>query len=103
MARVRSGQVTAVTARRPGVTELLVALDDQPGAPEEPAIAYDAVVGPAAVGERVLLNTTAVALGLGTGGWHLVMARLAGPVDDPGPGHVIKARYTPSQVRVLAV
>jgi hypothetical protein len=32
------------------------------------------------------------------------MARLAGPVDDPaGPGHVIKARYTPSQVRVLAV
>jgi Protein of unknown function (DUF3866) len=103
VARVRSGQVTAVTARRPGVTELLVALDDQPGAPEEPAIAYDAVVGPAAVGERVLLNTTAVALGLGTGGWHLVMARLAGPVDDLGPGHVIKARYTPSQVRVLAV
>src|SRR4030095_12734642 len=26
-----------------------------------------------------------------------------GPVDAPGPGHVIKARYTPSQVRVLAV
>jgi hypothetical protein len=96
--------VTAVTARRPGVSELLVALDDEPDAPPRPALAYDAVVGAAAAGERVVLNTTAVALGLGTGGWHLVMARLAGPVDDPeGPGHVIKARYTPSQVRVLAV
>ncbi len=104
MARVRSGRVTAVTARRPGVSELLVTLDEEPDAPARPALAYDAVVGPAAVGERVVLNTTAVALGLGTGGWDLVMARLAGPVDDPaGPGHVIKARYTPSQVRVLAV
>ncbi|HVG65021.1 MAG TPA: DUF3866 family protein [Actinomycetota bacterium] len=50
-----------------------------------------------------MLNTTAVALGLGTGGFHVVMARIGGPVDAPGPGHVIKARYTPSQVRVLAV
>jgi hypothetical protein len=104
VARVRSGRVTAVTARRPGVSELLVALDEEPGAPAQPALAYHAVVGPAEVGERVVLNTTAVALGLGTGGWHLVMARLGGPVDDPAtPGHVIKARYTPSQVRVLAV
>src|SRR5215203_6948859 len=33
----------------------------------------------------------------------IFMARIGGPVDAPGPGHVIKARYTPSQVRVLAV
>ena len=126
MVRVRSGRVTAILARRAGVTEALVAVDPGPGAPAgpqpdqvtealvaidpgpdeagEPAIGYDAVTGPLEVGDRVVLNTTAVALGLGTGGWHLVMARVDRDGDpDPGPGHVMKARYTPSQVRVLAV
>jgi len=104
VARIRSGRVTAILARRPGVTEALVALDDDPGRGGQPALAYDAVSGPLRVGDPVVCNTTAVALGLGTGGWHLVMARVGtGPVDDAGPGHVMKARYTPSQVRVLAV
>jgi hypothetical protein len=118
--RIRSGRVTAILARRPGVTEALVAIDGDPGpvppgagggsatggagADGAPAIGYDAVTGPLEVGDRVVLNTTAVALGLGTGGWHLVMARVDRDRDPgPGPGHVMKARYTPSQVRVLAV
>jgi Protein of unknown function (DUF3866) len=99
--RIRNGRVTAVGDRRPGATELLVEIDGEPG--EAAAISYDQLTGPVAVGDRVVLNTTAVDLGLGTGGFHVVMARLGGPVDTPGPGHVIKARYTPSQVRVLAV
>jgi Protein of unknown function (DUF3866) len=99
--RIRNGRVTAVLRRRPGATELRVAVDGEPG--EATAISYDQVTGPVDTGDRVVLNTTAVALGLGTGGFHLVMARLGGPVDDPGPGHVMKARYTPAQVRVLAV
>ena len=101
MIRIRNGRVTGVGARRPGATELQVRIDDKAG--EVDAISYDALTGPVAAGDRVVLNTTAVALGLGTGGFHVVMARLGGPVDAPGPGHVIKARYTPSQVRVLAV
>src|SRR5919197_458268 len=99
--RIRNGRVTAVLRRRPGATELRVAVDGEPG--EATSISYDQVTGPVDAGDRVVLNTTAVALGLGTGGFHLVMARLGGPVDDPGPGHVMKARYTPAQVRVLAV
>jgi hypothetical protein len=99
--RIRNGRVTGIGDRRPGATELQVSIDDEDG--EVDAISYDQLTGPVAVGDRVVLNTTAVALGLGTGGFHLVMARLGGPVDAPGPGHVIKARYTPSQVRVLAV
>jgi hypothetical protein len=50
-----------------------------------------------------LLNATAVELGLGTGGYALVIAlpdRL--PTGPPGPGHVIKARYTPMQACVLS-
>jgi hypothetical protein len=99
--RVRNGRVTAVLRRRPGATEIRVAVEGEPG--EADAISYDGVTGPVAAGDRVVLNTTAVAIGLGTGGFHVVMARLDGPLDDAGPGHVMKARYTPAQVRVLAV
>ena len=102
MARTRTGKVLAVLERRPGCAELAVQVDGEEQ--ESRAICYEAVTGLAQPGERVLLNTTAVALGLGTGGFHFVMARLdAGPQEAPGPGHVMKARYTPSQVRVLAV
>jgi hypothetical protein len=48
-----------------------------------------------------LLNATAVELGLGTGGYALVIAvpdRL--PEGQPGPGHLVKARYTPMQACV---
>jgi hypothetical protein len=75
-----------------------------------PALCYPRLTGPAEPGDRVLLNTTALDLGLGTGGYALVVAipeRLppdpegAGPGDDPrSPGHLIKARYTPLQAAV---
>jgi hypothetical protein len=99
--RVRTGRVLAVAERRPGATEVQVWVDGDETAAM--AVSYDMVTGPIAEGDQVVLNTTAVALGLGTGGLHVVMARLGGPVDDAGPGHVMKARYTPAQVRVLAV
>lgn len=69
------------------------------------ALAYPAIVGEPEVGDRVLLNVSALARGLGTGGYGLVVAvpdRL--PPDPPqGPGHLVKARYTPEQVMVLGV
>jgi hypothetical protein len=101
--RARTATVVAVTARRPGAVEVKVSVDGEAG--EAAAIAYDQVTGPVGPGDRVVCNTTAVTLGLGTGGLHIVMARLdSGPRDDEdGPGHIMKARYTPSQVRVLAV
>jgi hypothetical protein len=99
--RIRHGRVTAILGRRIGATEASVAVEPDGAAAR--AVGYDDLIGPLEVGDRVVLNTTAVALGLGTGGFHLVMARLDGDRDDPGPGHVMKARYTPAQVRVLAV
>ncbi len=57
------------------------------------------LTGLVAVGDRVVLNTTAVDLGLGTGGWHVVHWNLAREVfDEPGPGHIMKLRYTSLQV-----
>jgi len=66
------------------------------------ALAYPAMVGRPEPGDAVLLNTTALAQGLGTGGVALVVAipdRL--PADPSGPGHLVKARYTPLQATVL--
>ena len=69
------------------------------------ALAYPRLVGKPEIGELVLLNTTALERGLGTGGYALIVAvpnRI--PDDVPlGPGHLVKARYTPLQAMVLGV
>lgn len=67
------------------------------------ALAYPALVGAPQVGDQVLLNCNALALGLGTGGYAYVVAvpdRL--PEDSDAPGHIVKARYTPMQAALLA-
>ena len=81
----------------PGAVELEVTTGEGPLR----ALAYPALTGRPQPGDRVLLNATAAELGLGTGGYALVIAvpdRL--PEDSPGPGHLVKARYTPLQVCV---
>ncbi|MBW3611017.1 MAG: DUF3866 family protein [Actinobacteria bacterium] len=56
------------------------------------------VTGPVAVGDPVVVNTTAIELGLGTGGWHVVHWNLARDAwRSPGPGHTMKLRYTSLQ------
>jgi hypothetical protein len=98
---MRHGRVTGVRRAWPGAVELDVSVD---GDGDAVALAYPALVGTPEPGDAVLLNTTAVSLGLGTGGYHLVVAvpgRL--PDDHEGPGHLVKARYTPLQATVLGV
>lgn len=71
------------------------------------ALGYVEIVGDLPVGARVLLNTTALERGLGTGGVALVVAapdHLPDPVDvTEVRGHLVKARYTPGQTMVLGV
>jgi len=65
------------------------------------ALAYPKLTGLPEPGDEVLLNTGALDLGLGTGGYALVVAipgRL--PLDAPSQGHLVKARYTPLQAIV---
>ncbi len=83
---------------------------DQPWAdPSLPArvkaLAYPDLIGPIAARQRVLLNVSALAKGLGTGGYALVVAPADTLPPDParGPGHLVKARYTPLQAMVLGV
>jgi hypothetical protein len=106
----RSGVVEQVGRTWPGAVELVVTVADgvtAPGPASVRALAYPALVGTPEVGDPVLLNVSALARGLGTGGYALVIApgspgRL--PADPgPGPGHLVKARYTPLQPMVLGV
>ena len=76
-----------------------------PAGTEVRALAYPVLVGDPAIGDRVLLNVSALARGLGTGGYAMVIALPDRPPADPvpGPGHLVKARYTPLQALVLGV
>jgi hypothetical protein len=100
----RNGTVARVRREWPGAAELEVTVEGTAGEPAAPvrALAYPALTGRPEPGDRVLLNTTALDLALGTGGYALVVAvpdRL--PPDRSGPGHLVKARYTPLQAVVL--
>ena len=99
MIRLRRGAVTAVGEARPGLLELTVSLEGR----EEPAIAYPDLTGGVSVGDTGLVNMTAVALGLGTGGVHFVIGVEGREAGDELTGHVMKARYTPMQTAVRAV
>lgn len=97
MARHVAGVVTGVLDERAGHQDILVTRDGGDGA--EKAYVVTGLTGPVRVGDRVSLNTTAVDLGLGTGGWHVVAANLTRPdLDTAGGGHIMKLRYTPLQV-----
>ena len=99
----RTGTVSGTRREWPGAVELDVSVDGAPaeGGPVR-ALAYPALTGRPRPGDRVLLNTTALDLGLGTGGYALVVAvpdRL--PPDPELGGHLVKARYSPLQATVL--
>lgn len=95
---VEIGVVSEVTdfAKR---QELVVVINDQ----RERAINFPALTGKAQLGDEVVLNTTAVRLNLGTGGFHYVMAIKGRQQTLQGHGHIMKLRYTPSQGRVLSI
>lgn len=82
--------VTEILSQRPGLQRL--------GTDAGRAYALVDLTGPVEPGDRVVLNTTAVDLGLGTGGWHVVHWNLAREEwTQPGPGHIMKLRYTSLQ------
>ena len=92
MPSFRRAVVTAVLDERPGFQR--IDLDDG-----SRAYALTQIVGAVAAGDAVVVNTTAVDLGLGTGGHHVVHLNLE-RVDRsvPGPGHIMKARYLSEQL-----
>ena len=90
MPSYRTATVTGILAEREGLQRV--------DTTEGRAYVLTGLTPPAAVGDDVVLNTTAVDLGLGTGGWHVVHWNLARRDWSGGSGgHIVKLRYTSLQ------
>ncbi len=91
---LRRARVVAVDGQDGGAQFVRVAVGEK----VEKAVNYLALGRAVAPGQEVLLNTTAVDLGLGSGGYHFILPAQAR--RSPGWGHQMKLRYTPLQVQV---
>ena len=92
-ARMRAAEVRDV---RPGLQRMT--LDDG-----SEAYALTDLCGPVRAGDKLLVNVSAVELGLGTGGAHVVHTNLSSPYGGaPSVGRVMKARYLAEQLPVVA-
>lgn len=97
MPSFRTGNVVRVVESHADLQRLEVEVDGE----LREAILYPRYAAPASEGDRVVLNTTAVELALGTGGVDFVVWNLAADsYDAPSGGHVMKLRYTPAQADV---
>jgi hypothetical protein len=103
--RVRA-TVTAIVRADAASVELSIVRDGEQGGGTRGAVAYPALTGAVAVGDRVVLNTTACDLKLGTGGLDFVIHNESRPlpktVGDADGAHIMKLRYTPLQHAVAA-
>jgi hypothetical protein len=99
MPTFRTGVISEIKESLDGLMRVCVRIDDE----IRHATNITAMTGDASVGDRVVLNTTAVDLNLGTGGQDFVLwnldrkshSRLSG-------GHIMKLRYSPCQLDVLS-
>ncbi|MDQ4125192.1 MAG: DUF3866 family protein, partial [Actinomycetota bacterium] len=100
MATFREGVVRRVVEELPDLVRVEVELDSGDSCAAD---GFPSMLGRVEEGDRVVVNTTGIELGLGTGGRGFLLWDLdAAPVADPGPGHIVKMRYTPWQTNVLA-
>lgn len=94
------GTVQKILEETKDLTTVLVRCNEQ----EFPAINYHLFTGSPQIGDRVVLNTTAVDLALGTGGYHFIVHNISRRQGQTGEdGHIMKLRYTPFQFSVLSV
>lgn len=96
---IEKGKVIKILSKIPGKDVIVVEIHNK----EELAINYNQLTGTIHVNDLVLVNTTAVRLNLGTGGYHFVVNNLSiGESKSLDTGHIMKLRYTPYQIKVLA-
>jgi hypothetical protein len=70
-----------------------------------PAWADISLVGPCEIGDEVVVNTEALDIGLGSGGFDIVMVNLTRGLMGPGADgdHVMKLNYSPLQHPVATI
>ncbi len=100
MISMKQGKVVKITNILEGRTDILVNINGK----NEKAINYNYLTGLIEVGDDVVLNTTAMELNLGTGGYHFVIYNLNSNLQEASKaGHIMKLRYTPFQIKTYSV
>lgn len=100
MAAFREGKIVSFDEE----TDSIVRARVDVGSTVIKAVGYPGMVGSLAAGNRVVVNTTGIDLGLGTGGTGFILWNLdAEPPAASDTGHIMKLRYTPWQMNVTAV
>ncbi|MDK2801485.1 MAG: hypothetical protein PWP27_425 [Clostridiales bacterium] len=101
MIRKRLAVVREILEFDNDVTEVAIEVEHE----LQKAINYNSITGQINVGDKVLINTNAVYLNLGTGGYNFIIHNYSNTeCDFPSElGHIIKLRYTPMQLKCLAV
>ena len=99
---LREGEVVELLRLDGGEQRVVV---DVPGRGPRPASADVALVGEALLGDRVIVNTEAADLQLGSGGFDIVHVNLTRGLDGEGVAgaHVMKLNYSSLQHAVLPV
>ena len=97
---LRRGSVVSVDSEGPAA-ELTVDV----GGESRRAVSYERMTGPVEPGDDVVVNTAAVDLGLGSGGFDIVHVNLTRGLDGAGAegAHVMKLNYTSLQHAVHPV
>ncbi|MBE0448401.1 MAG: DUF3866 family protein [Actinobacteria bacterium] len=100
MITLKRAKVKGIKRKRPGYIEAVVDVEGN----NQRAICYSSLIGEVQPGDDVIINATAVDLGLGTGGYHFVLWNLMKEsIKSQGSGHIMKLRYTPMQIKCLAI
>lgn len=100
MLEIKKGKITEEIFSRDGIQAFFVDLEGN----IEKCLVYTDLIPEISTGDEVLLNTTAESLGLGSGGYHFVIANLNNPCKNMElGGHIMKLRYTPMQIKVCSV
>jgi hypothetical protein len=94
MIHIQEGTVTHVLEE----SEQIQIIEVEHEQTTEKGINYPFLTGVVKEGDRVLINTTAVDLDLGTGGYHFVLYRFKeNDTEGSTTGHIMKLNYTPLQ------
>ncbi|EYE87443.1 hypothetical protein Q428_13295 [Fervidicella metallireducens AeB] len=103
MLNLEQGVVKNIILQRDGVQFLEVEVNEKC----EVALNYINHTGICRTGDRVVLNTIALRMSLGTGGYHFVYYNLSNKNNDvdfnKSSGHIIKMKYTPYQFKVKTI
>lgn len=96
----RLAKVVSIKSENESIQDLIVEIDGE----KSRAYNYNDLTSRAEIGDRIVVNTTAVELSLGTGGFHYVILNLDKPESKfTRGGHIMKLRYTPYQIKVDSV